>query len=274
MPFKELKSIANISVSEQTVRRRLRENGIRKWRALKIALLTEKHVKKRLEWARAHRYWTVEDWAKVAWSDESAIQKDSDTHTVCVWRHQNKMEKYSPKNIVGKKRDGQLSQMVWGCFVGNKLGPIVFVDGTIKKEEYMGILEQNLLQFIDALMVDGLRDIVFQQDNARPHTVNITRDWLKNVGREHGFIVMDWPPNSPDMNPIENLWAQLKLELHQRYPDTKYLSGSPAAIRGILKRRLFEVWWEIGEGTLNGLVGSMPKRVSALLSARGWYMGY
>src|SRR5579871_2491172 len=158
--------------------------------------------------------------------------------------------------------------MVWGCFVGYKLGPIVFVDGTIKKEEYVDNLEQNLLQFIDALMADG---IVFQQDNARPHTGNMTQDWLKNAGREHGFIVMDWPPNSPDMNPIENLWAHLKLELHRRYPDTKYLSGSPAVIREILKRRLFEVWWEIGEGTLNGLVESMPKRVSALLSARGWY---
>jgi len=82
LPFKELKSIVNISVSEQTIRRRLRAEGIRKWRGLRRALLTDKHAKKRLEWARAHRNWTVEDWAKVAWSDESAIQKDSDTRTV------------------------------------------------------------------------------------------------------------------------------------------------------------------------------------------------
>jgi transposase len=149
--------------------------------------------------------------------------------------------------VAGKRRDGQLSQMIWGCFVGNKLGPIVFVDGSIKKEEYVAILEQNLLQFIDALTADGLQDIVFQQDNARPHTANLTREWLQQAAGEHGFIIMEWPPNSPDMNPIENLWAHLKLELHRRYPDTKYLSGSPAVIRGILKRRLLEVWWAIGE---------------------------
>jgi len=175
---------------------------------------------------------------------------------------------------VGKKRDRELSQMIWGCFVGDKLGSIVFIDGKIKKEEYIDILRKNLLQFIDALTADGLRGIEFQQDNVRPHTAKMTRDWLKDAGREHGFIVMDWPANSPDMNPIENLWAHLKLELHRRYPDTKYLSGSPAAIRGILKRRLSEVWWAIGEDVLNGLVESMPRRVHALLKAKGWYTKY
>ena len=61
-----------------------------------------------------------------------------------------------PKNVVGKKRDGQLSQMVWGCFMGNKLGSIVFVDGSIKKEQYVAILDQYVLEFIDALGADGL----------------------------------------------------------------------------------------------------------------------
>ena len=58
---------------------------------------------------------------------------------------------------------------------------------------------------------------------------------------------MNWPPCSPDLNPIENLWAVLKLELHRRYPDTKYLHGSPDAIKAVLKERLYEVWWDIGK---------------------------
>ena len=81
--------------------------------------------------------------------------------------------------------------MIWGCFLGNRLGPIVFVDGSIKKEQYVAILEQNLLQFIDALTSDGLRDIVFQQDNARPHTANLTQDWLKVMAKEHVFVIMN-----------------------------------------------------------------------------------
>ena len=94
------------------------------------------------------------------------------------------------------------------------------------------------------------------------------------AAREHGFTVMDWPPNSPDMNPIENLWAHLKFELHRRYPDIKYLSESSAIIRGILKHRLLEMWWEIGEKVLNELMKSMPQRVDALVKAEGWYTDF
>ena len=178
------------------------------------------------------------------------------------------------KNIMTKKRDGELLQMIWRCFMGNKLRSIAFIDDSIKKEQYIAILDQYLLEFIDALGADGLRDITFQQDNARPHTTNLTCDWLKDAAKEHGFIIMKWSLNSPDMNLIENLWAHLKLELHQWYPDTKYLSRSPAMIRGILKRRLFEVWWMIEEKILNKLMESMSRCVHALLEAKSWYLDY
>ena len=64
---------------------------------------------------------------------------------------------------------------------------------------YVAILEQNLLQFIDALTSDGLWDIIFQQDNARPHTANLTREWLMKAAREHEFTIMDWSLNSLDI---------------------------------------------------------------------------
>ena len=72
----------------------------------------------------------------------------------------------------------------------NKLGPIIFIDVSIKKNVYIGMLEQNLLGYIDTLAVDGLQDIVFQQDNARSHIANDTQKWLKNAVREHGFSEM------------------------------------------------------------------------------------
>ena len=52
---------------------------------------------------------------------------------------------------------------------------------------------------------------------------------------KHEFVLMEWPPNSLDMNPIEHLWEHIKTELHRRYPDTKDLQGSPDVIRATLR---------------------------------------
>jgi transposase len=207
----------------------------------------------------------------VIWSDECAVQRDSDGAVMWVFRHQNKQEKYDPKNVRGKSKGGYISQMIWGCFAGNKLGPIVFVDGKINSDVYMGILQENLLPFIDALVADGPASPIFQQDNASSHVSNRTQNWFKAAMEAHGFVLMKWPPNSPDLNPIEHLWAHLKAELHRRYPDTKYLKGGPETIKRILRERLMEIWWDIGEEVLTRLIQSMPDRVQAVITAKGWY---
>jgi transposase len=271
IPLAELRTETITNISEQTIRRRLREAGIRKWRPVDRPLLNKNQAKLRLAWAQAHRHWTVEDWRKVIWSDECAVKKDSDPRRLRVFRRQNKQEKYASKNIQGKSRDGYVSQMVWGCFLSNKLGPIAFIDGTVNKDVYIDVIRDQLMPFIDALRADGITNIVFQQDNARPHTAEKTKKTLNQLTEEHGFSVMTWPPNSPDMNPIEQLWPHLKLQLHRRYPDTSLLRGSPDTIRRELKSRLLEIWWAIGEEFLDNLISSMPHRVQALIEANGWY---
>ena len=274
VPFAALQNIVNIPASTTTIRRRLHEDLIRKWRAVKRALLKKEHAEKRLKWAKAHQHWTREDWAKVAWSDECPIQKDLAHQQDWVFRHQNKEEKYAPKNIRGKSKEGDLSQMIWGCFVGNKLGTIVSIDSSIDSNIYIITLRDNLLPYLDALATDGITDITFQQDNAPVHTSKKTQAFFTTIASERKFVVMDWPPRSPNMNLIENLWAHLKLELHRRYPDTATLRGSPQYIRQRITERAQEVWWSIGEEVLDRLIDSMPHRVQALIDARGWYTKY
>ena len=275
VPFASLQNLVNVPTSTSTNRRRLHEDLIRKWRAVKRTLLTKERAKKRLEWAMKYRHLKREDWAKFAWSDESAIQKDSARQQVWVFRHQTEEEKYAPKNVRGKARDGDVYQMIWGCFVGNKLGPIVCIDDAITGDTYTTILRDNLLPYLDALANDGITGITFQQDNARSHTCKKVKAFFNIATTEHGFTVMgDWPPYSPDMNLIENLWAHLKLELHRRYPDTATLCGSPQYIRQRIAERVQEVWWTIGEEVLEHLIDSMPHRVEALIKARGWYTKY
>ena len=165
--------------------------------------------------------------------------------------------------------------MVWGCFVGNKLGPIVSIEGSVNADKYISILHDNFIPYLDALTADGITGTTFQQDNARAHTCKKSQAFFKVATAEHGFIVMDdWPPYSPDMNLIENLWAHLKLELHRRYSDTATLFGSPEYIRQRISERVHEVWWTIGEEVLDLLIDSMPHCVEALIKARGWYTKY
>src|SRR5579859_7057917 len=170
VPFKELKNLLNIDVSVQTMRRRLRENGIRKWRAITSPLLTPEHAKKRLVWGRTHQYWSVDNWKHVIWSDECAVQKDSNAMRYWVFRRQNKREKYAPQNVRMKSKNGNLSQMIWACFVGNMLGPIVFISDSINKDVYTELLRPEFDPFLNALAQDGQTNLEFQQDNARPHT--------------------------------------------------------------------------------------------------------
>ena len=70
------------------------------------------------------------------------------------------------------------------------------------------------------------------------------------------------------MNPIENLWVLLKMELHKQYSDTATLHG-PHTIRQKLKKRLMEVWWDIGEEVLDRLIDNISSRVQALIEADG-----
>jgi len=214
VPLTEIKDLTNLDISKQTIRRRLREAGIRKWKAILRPLLTDKHAKERLKWAQAHRHWTIDDWLRVIWTDETTVEKQNNSCDIWVFRRQTMKEKYAARNVRGKAREGRVSQMVWACFAGDILGPIAFIDTTEKQDDYISLLDQFLVPFIKVLNANGQTNLEFQQDNARPHVAKRTKEYLKLIAESHQLKVMGWPPNSPDMNPIENLWAHLKRELH------------------------------------------------------------
>jgi hypothetical protein len=113
-------------------------------------------------------------------------------------------------------------------------------------------------------------NFIFQQDNAAIHIAKLMKAWFA----EQAFKVMEWPPNSPYMNPIEHMWPVLKAALHKRYPDTSTLRGGPEKVRQVLEERLKIVWEEIGEEVLANLVESMTRRAAALYTVKGWYTPY
>ena len=145
------------------------------------------------------------------------------------------------------------------------------IENIVNKEVYIQLLTEHLLPFIDLFHDEGIHDVIFQQDNASSHTATIISKWLKTAAEQHEFIIMQFPTNSPDLNPIERLWARLKTELYRRYPDTMYLKGFSHTVKRIFQNRLNEIWWDIEEDCLNTLIDGMPGRVQAVIKARGWY---
>ena len=151
IPFAELQNIINIPISITTIHRRLQEELIRKWKAVKRPDLTEEHAETHLRWAIEHQHWIWDNWEKVDWSDECAVQKNSDPHQLWVFHHQGKCEKYLPKNVQGRTRNGGMSQLIWGCFTGTKLGPaqsyLLMEQSTV-----MSILRFHAITFFHTLM--------------------------------------------------------------------------------------------------------------------------
>ncbi|EIE88584.1 hypothetical protein RO3G_13295 [Rhizopus delemar RA 99-880] len=117
----------------------------------------------------------------------------------------------------------------------------------------------------ESLAYYGLKhcDVLFQHDNDPKHKSRHTTNWLSDNGIS---VLKDWPPQSPDLNPIEHVWRQLKSKLSQ-YDTT------PRSIDDLWKR-IDKEWNSFTESDMQPYYESMPKRISAVIKRRGNYTNF
>ena len=256
---RQLKDVTNVECSAQTVRRALKEAGLKAAHKKKKPRLLSRHKSRRLKFALRYQHWTVEDWERVVFSDETKITFLGPDGLKWVWKEPGGA--LTEQHVEGTVKFGGGSLMMWGCMMAQGVGHACRIDGNMDAQLYTHILGDEFLGTLEhyGLEVDK---IVFQQDNDPKHTSRIARQWLE----DNGVSVLEWPAQSPDLNPIENLWRHLKRQLAG-------YSTSPTSVHELWERVEAE-WKKIPAQVCIDLIKSMPRRIAAVLKAKGGYTKY
>ena len=152
--------------------------------------------------------------------------------------------------------------MFWGCISRHGRGPLLAVDGSMTGVKYVEILRRELLPEISYARETFWADFKLMHDNAPCHTAKVVKTFL----RENGIEFLDWPPYSPDLNPIENVWSWMKRKLETEYP--------PAESEDELYDSAVKIWDELTPQLCAQFCGNYGKRLAAVIKANGMHTKY
>lgn len=251
----EINAEFNLNLSDRLVRRRLNDAQLFGRSSRKKPLLSKKNIAKRLVFARTHRSRDLPFWKKILWSDETKVNRMGPDGRVIV--HRPKRQALNPRYTQKTVKHGGGSIMVWGSFSWYGVGPIVKINGKMDRHQYLNILQNEMEPYAFEHMPISF---TFMQDNDPKHTSKIVKDWFA----EERIPILDWPAQSPDLNPIENLWNELKRKIAQK--KHKNLDD--------LWTEIQNEWYSIPKERCQNLIKSMPRRCQAVIENRGFSTKY
>ena len=243
---------SQFNVSRDTIRRRLRNAGIISRVAKKDPLTLAQKVL-RYNWSRRHRQTNFNYWL---FSDESSFELADLCAPKRQYVHRRNGEAnldccVQPANVKDRR-----SLMVWGVISREGRVCLAFVHGVIDRWQYIQLLQQYLLPYLDNLPLNTLAQTIYQDDNARPHRAIVVQNFCMHNGIQRPI----WPAYSPDLNPIENVWAEMKKFVAARHPRT---------LQDL--RRLILAAWErvITPDFCRRLYDGLPGRIRRVIGKRG-----
>uniref|UniRef100_A0A8R1I6T3 Tc1-like transposase DDE domain-containing protein n=1 Tax=Caenorhabditis japonica TaxID=281687 RepID=A0A8R1I6T3_CAEJA len=226
--------------SRRTIRRRLQVAGLHGRRPVKKPL---------------HLSWGPREWANHIWSDESKFNLFG-TDGI-QWIRRPIGSRYAPQYQCPTVKHEGGSVMVWGCCSDTSMGPLKRIVGTMDRYVFEDILENTMRPWAKANLG---RSWVFQQDNDPKYTSGHVANWF----RRRRVDVLEWPSQSPDLNPIEHMWEELERRL-------KEVRASNANQKFA---QLEAAWKSIPMTVVQTLLDSMPRRCQAVIDAKGYPTKY
>lgn len=169
-------------------------------------------------------------------------------------------EAFLPECISPTVKHGGGSIMIWGCMTAQGVGEVHLCEGRMNGARYIDMLEEVLEPSIVQFYNIDSEDYYFQQDNAPCHKARLVIRWFD----ENRVKLLDWPAQSPDLSPIENLWHILKERVR------KHNNTSKEA----LKRTVLQEWASISPEICSKLVATMPQRIANVIKAAGGSIKY
>ncbi len=244
---RELKK-QGVEVSSRTIRRRLGESGGKFVKEVSKPLLSEKHRANRLQWAKKHKKF---DWNRVIFTDESTFQ---------LYQSNRKVWQFIGRRKVFRTVKHPQKVHVWGCFSSLGFGKLLSFQRNLDALYMCSIYERGLLPSACEFFGEGNIEWILQEDNDPKHRSRICKNWKE----ENEVTVLPWPSMSPDQNPIENVWQLLKIKISKKKINTTMR----------LKAELTKEWNQLSIELAKNLVGSMKRRVAALIESGGDYTMY
>jgi ketohexokinase/beta-glucosidase len=237
-----------LPVGATALARALRKRGYTRCKALRKPPLSEKNKRVRLAWALEHVNWTVEQWNRILWSDETWVHSGYHTR---IWVTR-KAEEELVETCLRISRPKKRGWMFWATFHGQNKGPCLFWEkewGTINAERYC----ERIVPIIDGylrLVQQQNSWVQLMQDGAPGYS---GKETIKEL-HERGIYPISWPAFSPDLNPIETLWNWMKDWIQERYPEDDDLSYDD--LRSVVRAS----WDAVPETFLKDLIDTMQAR--------------
>ena len=240
-----------VDVSKHTVNRRLLLLDLPAMKPRRKPLLGEAQCQRRLAFATRYHHWNLREWKRVIFSDETWMELFSHQGKQYVRRRQG--EEFQPECMV-KTIKHPAKVMCWGGITPDGTTSLIWIDGNCNAAKYIETLgKAKIANFVRK---HPHPRPLLMEDGAPCHRARMMQNWHAERGIK---ILEGWPGNSPDLNPIENVWGLMKKEISRENPTNL----------DEIKKICLRVWKRLTPEYLTSLFASMPRRMQLCIEANG-----